>query len=171
VIGVKLPDDLEVALLRMETGTTGGWFGADASDVVVVDQGAAKSLQTTTDGFVLLPSPTGSLKLKVVGVVHKPGLMATFRPTIYVPLKTLQKFMELDGKVTKILIALKPGSNDEAFVARWRARLAQIDPLAKIKSARDRRKQIETQLQSIQFLSYLGGTISMLAARSSSFRH
>lgn len=164
IVGVKLPDDLEVALLRMETGTTGGWFGADDTDVAVVDQGAAKILQATPGSYILLPSPTKQLKLKVVGIVHKPGLMATFRPTIYIPLRTLQKFMDLDGKVTKILIALKPGSKDEAFVAQWRSKLAQIDPLAKLKSARDRRKRIETELQSIQFLSYLGGTISMLAA-------
>ncbi len=39
LIGVSLPDDLEVATLKMEPKTTGGWFTGDSGDVAVMKDG------------------------------------------------------------------------------------------------------------------------------------
>src|SRR5207248_2370784 len=67
-------------------------------------------------------------------------------------------------QVNRVMIDLKTSASLETFVARWEPRLAQIDPGLKIRLARDNRKELDRNLQGIHILSYLGGTVSMLAA-------
>jgi putative ABC transport system permease protein len=106
------------------------------------------------------------LPLKVVGIVHKPQILAKHIQSIYLPLETLQKFAMPDKlpQVNRVMIDLKPSASADAFVERWKPKLEAIDPSLKIRLARDNRKELDRNMRGIHALSYLGGTVSMLAA-------
>jgi ABC-type lipoprotein release transport system permease subunit len=165
LIGVRLPDDVETASLRMDYGENkGGWFTGAAGNVAVIDQKAAELLKAKVGDEILLPSPAKALRLKVVGICRKPAVLAQIQQTIYVPLETLQGFLDMPNQVNVVLIDLKPGKTGEAFASRWQSKLAASAVPAKLMTTEDRRQALDQQLQGIQFMSYLGGTISMLAA-------
>ena len=91
VIGIR-PDDPQLNQMYFESGW---WFNTSDGEVAVIDQGAAKALNAAVGGDVTLNELDHKLVLKVVGIVHKPDVMASFRPTIYVPLHTLEKYKEI----------------------------------------------------------------------------
>src|SRR5688572_22587440 len=144
VRGVRRPDDRRVERLKMREGR---WFDSAQGNVAVIDQVAKE-------------------KLKVVGVIHKPGIFAGYVQTVYVPLETLQRFAlpEEPNQLTTLFIELRPGVDDRAFAARLNAKLAQVDPALKLRLASESRKEMDKNLQGVHVLSYLGGTVSMLAA-------
>ena len=160
VIGI-LPDDPQLGQMYFESGW---WFNSSSGDVAVIDQGAARALNVHVGGEVALAERDHKLILKVTGIVHKPDVMASFRPTIYVPLHTLQKYKDAPGQVTKISIELKNHSDADKFVADWRPRLDRLDPAMRIRSAGESRKGLEQNLSIIHLLSYLGAVVSMVTA-------
>jgi putative ABC transport system permease protein len=160
VIGVR-PDDPQLTQMWFESGW---WFNSVDGNVCVIDQGGARALNLAVGGEVTLTELDRSLKLKVVGIVHKPDVMASFRPTMYVPLHTLQAYKGTPGQVTKISIELKNHSDADKFVADWRPKISQVDPNLRIRSAGESRKLLETNLSAVHLLSYFGGLISMVTA-------
>lgn len=110
------------------------------------------------------PVARKGLRLKVVGIVHKPALLAAYMQSMYVPLETLQEFAGKEGQLSRISVDTRPGVDLDAFEARWEPKLAAIDPNLKIRTARETRREMDKNLQGIHALSYLGGTVSMLAA-------
>lgn len=161
LIGVRLPEDIETGLLKMDYGPdTGAWFTGSRGNVAVIDQECAKLLNVKLGGEIRLPSPTKTLKLKVVGIVRKPAILAQMSQSIYVPLETLQQFLDMPGRVNTILVDVQPGANIDMAARRWQITL----PAARVITSRDTRKDLDQHLQGIQFMSYMGGTISMLAA-------
>jgi len=160
VIGI-LPDDPQLGQMYFESGW---WFNSSTGDVAVIDQGAAKALNVAVGGEVTLTELDRTLKLKVSGIVHKPDVMASFRPTIYVPLHTLQKYKRTPGQVTKITVELKNHSDADKFVADWRPKVEKLDPNIKMRSAGDSRKTLEQNLSAVHLLSYLGGLVAMVTA-------
>src|SRR5258706_2749107 len=164
LIGVKLPQDAEIESLKMDSPESGEWFKSDSGDFAVIDQEASTLLKAGAGDFILLPATPTPLKLKVTGVVHKPAIMASLQQTIYVPLRTLQKLRKQDGELTTILIDLKPNVDADAFAARWKPIMAKQSPPLKMSTARESRKEIDKHMESMRFLSYMGGAVSMLAA-------
>jgi putative ABC transport system permease protein len=164
LIGVKLPQDAEIALLKMESPQSGDWFKGDDGDFAVIDQEASIMLKAGPGDFILLPASPTPLKLKVTGVVHKPGIMASLQQTIYVPLRTLQRLRKQQGELTTVLVDLKPNVDSDAFAARWKPIMATQTPPLKMSTARESRKEIDKNMEGMRFLSYMGGGISMLAA-------
>ncbi len=189
--GVVTPYDIEAYNLKLEPGTGGTWFTGASGRVAVIDQQVANLLNVKPGDDMFIPgaapaageaseerwvstqpaAPTtapatapASLRVKVVAVIHKPQILAFVHPTVYVPLETLQEFTGHRGQITRILIDLRPGVNDDAFAERWKSRLSEIDPHMKIKPASESRKEVDKHLQGAELLSYLGGTISLLAA-------
>ena len=116
IIGIQRPNDTRVETLRMEDGK---WFDSSNTEEAVVDQVAAQRLNVKIGGYFLMPEVDRQLKLRVVGIVHKPGILATAVQTIYVPLQTLQKFMlpADQRQITRILVDLKPHADESAFVS------------------------------------------------------
>src|SRR5687768_16819845 len=163
VRGIRRPDDRRVETLRLREGA---WFDTADGNVAVIDQVAKERLKVELGGTFELPGPAGKLPLKVVGVIHKPGIFAGYVQTIYVPLETLQRFAlpESPDQVNSIFIDLRPGADDRAFAARWEQKLANIDPTLKLRLASESRKEMDKNLEGVRVLSYLGGTVSMLAA-------
>ncbi len=164
VFGIRRPGDRKPDQL---VKVAGNWFEGDTGNGAVIDQVAAEELDAKVGTEFMLPRiGSAPLKLKVVGIVHKPGILASHMQTVYVPLRTLQEFV-LPGprpQVTRILIELKDDKAGDAFVARWKDRIAARDPLIKLKLTLESRKDFSKNLQGIHVLSYFGGLISMLAA-------
>ncbi|HSV14577.1 MAG TPA: ABC transporter permease, partial [Tepidisphaeraceae bacterium] len=163
IIGVRRPEDDRVENLNI---VKGDWFETASGNVALIDQVAAEKLGVNIGGTFDLPGPSGSLPLKVVGIVHKPQILAAHIQSIYLPLETLQKFTMPDRppQVNRVMIDLQPNANVDAFVERWKSKLEAVDPALKLRLARDNRKELARNLRGIQALSYLGGTVSMLAA-------
>jgi putative ABC transport system permease protein len=163
VRGVRRPDDRRVERLKMREGQ---WFDGATGNVAVIDQVAKEKLRVKLGDTFALPGLDAKLELKVVGVIHKPGIFAGYVQSVYVPLETLQNFAlpENPEQVSTVFIELKPGVDDRAFAARWTPRLAQRDPTLKLRIASETRKEMDRNLQGVHVLSYLGGTVSMLAA-------
>ncbi len=161
VIGLERPGDTRSDYLRFEKG---GWFHASDGNYAVVDQTLAASLKLGIGDSFTLPVPGRKLQLKVVGIIHKPEVLASYMWTAYVPLRTLQEFAQSPGALSRIMIDLKTGADPTAFAGRWGPTLRGIDPSVKLRLARDTRRQMDKNLQGIHVLSYMGGTVSMLAA-------
>src|SRR5260370_2619029 len=110
-----------------------------------------------------LPGLDKQLKLKVVGIVHKPAIMAEHLPTVYVPLRTMQRFTDYRGLVTSIKVEFNRGTDPQAFAARWVPRLKELDPTLKLRLAGQQREKLAKNLVAIHLLSYMGGMVSMVA--------
>jgi len=163
VIGVDLPADTNV--LRQKP-VRGNWFSGAAGDVAVIDQAAGDLLKVDVGDTFILPGVRERRTLTVVGVIHKPGVMAAHQPTIYVPLRTMQQFVapEAPDRVTRIMITLSTGADAMAWGDTWKSKLADVDPNARLRMTADNRREMDNNLQGMQVMSYMGGTISMLAA-------
>ena len=102
----------------------------------------------------------------MVGVVQKPAVLASHIQSVYLPLGTLQKFLHPGQPpgVSRAMIDLKPKVSLDAFAARWRTRLAAVDPGLTLRLGRDVRDRVEQNLQGVHLMAYLGGTVAMLAS-------
>jgi putative ABC transport system permease protein len=161
VIGIRMPDDQQIGQIVMEGGT---WFDSADGNVAVIDQAAAKILNVTVGGDIVLPKGERKITLKVVGIAHKPEVMAQFRPTLYLPLHTLQRFEEFGNDVTRVTIELNDKSKADKFAADWKPKLQAIDPNIRMKMSGEGRQMLGQNLQAVHLLSYMGGVVSMVAA-------
>ncbi len=73
VIGIHRPDDDRISQLTL---TEGHWFNSATGNVAVIDTNIADRQKLSVGGMITLPGIAGDLKLKVVGIVRKPGIMA-----------------------------------------------------------------------------------------------
>ena len=162
VSGISRPDDTQVNNMNIEAG---GWFNSDDGDVVVIDQAVADLLHVKVGGQIELPGIGDKrLKLTVVGIVHKPDVMARARPSLYLPLHTLQRFKGFVGQINRISIEFRAGTNPEQFKRDWAPRLEKIDPGLRMKLAGERQQILGDNLQALHLVSYMGGLVSMVAA-------
>jgi putative ABC transport system permease protein len=163
VFGINRQQDDSAERLKL---TAGRWFAFDEPNGVVIDQGTQEKTGAGIGDTLYLPGTAQKLELKVTGIVHKPGILAGYIHTMYVPLSTLQKFL-FEGRtdrLSKIQIEFVEKTDSDAWVDRWRAKLETIDPLLRLRLTRERREELDNNLATISVLSYLGGAVSMLAA-------
>src|SRR5258706_15609396 len=73
LIGVDRPTDVDITRSATDEGT---WFDTATGDVVVIDQQAAEVLKVKVGGTILLPSADQKRTFKVVGLCHKPAILA-----------------------------------------------------------------------------------------------
>lgn len=163
VIGIRRPQDTRVDSQRLEAGQ---WFDSSKGNVAVLDQVLAEdTLHVKVGDYFYLPGVGQRLKLKVVGIVHKPQAMAIhLERSMYLPLETLQKFAREQGKISRIDINFNAGADSQAFVQRWQHKLDEQTPPLKITLSAERQQNMDKQLASLKLLSYMGGAVSMLAA-------
>ncbi len=162
-VGVRRPDDSEINRLQINAGK---WFDGSDGNFVVIDQVVAENLKLKVGDTLQLHGLRGPLPLTVSAIVQKPGILAAQIQTIYLPLETLQHYSMPDtpGRVGKILIDLKEGADGHQFEARWKPKLAAIDPSLKIKLTSSYREEIDRNIRGLEVMSYLGGMVSMLSA-------
>ena len=161
ILGVRRPQDTRSDYLKLNAGK---WFDTPDGHFAVIDQAVAETLKVGVGDEFLLPSDTSSLRVKVTGIVHKPALLAQYMQTAYVPIETIQAFAGKPKTVSRIWVDLKRGVDAGAWSKRWEPLIERHDPTLKIRLARDTRKEMDRNLEGIHLLSYLGGTVSMLAA-------
>ena len=163
VTGLRRPEDTRVEQLDLKQGR---WFEANTGDVAVIDQVAADNLHAGVGGRITLIDIDRRLPLTVVGIVQKPAVLASHIQSVYLPLGTLQQFLHpgQSPAVTRAMIDLNPKVSLDAFAARWRAKLAAIDPDLTLRLGRDIRARVDQNLQGVHLMAYLGGTVAMLAA-------
>jgi len=161
LIGIERPGDRRVDRLPMESGQ---FFGQSSGDVAVIDQAVAAILHVKVGDNISLPYASKKLSLKVVGIVHKPAVLAVHMRTIYLPLQTLQTLIGKQEFVGEVMIDLVNQADPKLFSQRWQARLKQIDPLLILHLKSDIRSQMDGDLQGIKVLSYMGSAVSMVAA-------
>lgn len=163
VKGIARPVDREVEKLKLREGE---WFDTDDGNVAVLDQVAAEVMKVKVGDEAVIPGVDRQLRVRVVGIIHKPQFLAQHMQTVYVPLKTLQRFMfpGEPGRLTRVLITFQPGTDAQAFADRWKPRLEGIDPSLRVSLAKDRRQEMARKLEGLSSLSMLGGAVSMLAA-------
>ena len=161
VTGVVLPGDAQVMAMKL---TQGEWFRGESGDVAVIDQVVAERMRKKVGDTLVLLHPERPLKVRVVGIVHKPVMLALHTQSMYVPLRTLQQFLGREGKVSRALVDLKPGEDQEAFAQRWEPRLAKMEPELRLRRSGQRRQEMQQGLGAVRFLSYMGGTVAMGAA-------
>ena len=165
LIGLQRPQDTRVDNLNLEAGQ---WFDASTGDVALPDQVAAESLKVKLgDTFWMLNADGSKHPLKVVGIVHKPEILARSSQSIYVPLDTLQRAQGVPAdnpQVTRIAVDLKSNIDYAGWAAKWRQKLAGISPEIKLRMMKENRSELDTNLRAIHILSYLGGAVTMLAA-------
>src|SRR5205807_9871293 len=115
-------------------------------------------------GEITLQNQDNSLTLKIVGVVHKPAVLAESRPTVYIPIRTLQQFVQYGPRVTRITVELQAGVIHDKFAQDWVERAKTIDPAAKVKPPGFSGQDLRRNLQLMHLVSYMGGLVSMVAA-------
>jgi putative ABC transport system permease protein len=161
MIGIERPYDKRVDRLPLEHGN---WFDASTGDFAVVDQVVATILKVNVGDSFTLNYADKKLTVKVVGIAHKPAVLAVHLRTIYLPLHTLQSFAGVEGRLSTVMIDFKSEADPKAFADRWRPKVAAMNPPIQLHLASDIRSQMDSNLQGIQMLSYLGSAVSMLAA-------
>lgn len=162
VIGINRPQDTQVEQLTLEAGH---WFDTADGDVAVIDQALASQQHLKLGMEFILPGVGDEqLFLKVVGIAHKPEVMAQFRPTLYLPLHTLQKFKKFGDNVTKITVELIDNRQSDAFAADWEPKLKAVAPNIKLRLAGQSRQMLGQNLEAVHLVSYMGGLVSMVAA-------
>jgi putative ABC transport system permease protein len=164
IVGIQRPQDVHVERMQI---VRGAWFETSDAREAVIDQVLAERLKLDVGQELLLPGMDSRLMLRIVGIVHKPGILASHIQTVYVPLHTLQRYAQGDAgdQVSRIMLDLRgEPAEQEAFAERWRKVLEQRDPLLRLRLSSQVRQEMEKHLLGLQIVSYLAGTVSMLAA-------
>ncbi len=161
VIGIAKPEDHGTDNQPMEQGA---WFTSSTGNDAVVDQSVAAFLKLKLGDQFDLPGLERSVPLKVVGIVHKPAVLAVHMHSLYLPLKTMEDFAGSKGKVSQILITFRAGIDPKDFESRWKPKLKGIDPSLQLRLMSETHQKMDEDLQVVHLLSYLGGAVSMLSA-------
>jgi putative ABC transport system permease protein len=163
VLGVDPSQDSYLERLPLSYGRL---FTSRDAPEVVIDQGAARVLKVDLGDTIQLPGPGGATELTVVGVVHKPELVAALLQTIYVPLQTLQRAVSPQNpdRLTSVIGEYELDVDSAAFLDQWQARLTGEGKSWSITPVREQREALDDGLRGMNLLSLMGGMVSLLAA-------
>lgn len=163
VLGVDPSTDDYFQRLPLSYGRK--FTGVDV-DEAVIDQGAKRVLNLDVGDRIELPGPDGPRSLRIVGVVHKPEIIAAMVQSVYVPLQTARETLapEKPGMLTKIVAEYEVDVDGEAAVQQWRRQLDVGESGVTVSAVRDQRETIDQGLRGLSLASLLGGTVSLLAA-------
>ncbi len=164
LFGVDVAFDPIVSLTPIRDGR---WFDDGEQNVVVIDQNTQEAAGAKIGDMLRLPGSAGTLELKIIGVVQKPGILKEFFRSGYVPLATMQRFVgrgTASVGLSKIRGEFKPEVANSGFLRDWIDRLSKIDPQLRVRQTREDRKKLDQNLAGMKLASYLGGCMAMLAA-------
>lgn len=172
IVGIDGDSDVRVGSLQVVDGQ---WFAGRTGDGAVIDQVVQELLKAKIGDWFEVPGPGGRLRLRIVGVVHKPTILAQKIQTIYLPIETLQRFeagpaTQPGGEppdwqqYTRIFITLNRGADAAAFAYRIYGKLHDLDPTLDLQMHAQNRSQLDHMLSAIRIPSYVGSSVSMVAA-------
>ncbi len=148
---------------RMDSGR---FLEPGERDAIVIDQNALENLKAKLGDTVEFGGGEAPLKLKIVGVIHKPALLRMFFRSGYVSMDQLREFIAPDrpGNVGKVRGEFNVNVDGAAFQSEWSARLREIDPHYRLTLVRDDRAGLDKGLITLRMASYLGSTIGLASA-------
>ena len=163
VLGVNPLEDGYLERLPLSYGRL---FTRPDAREIVIDQGAARILKVELGDTIQLPGPNGPTDLTLVGVVHKPELVAALLQTLYVPLDTLRQAVspQSPDRLTSIIGEFEVGVDSAAFVSDWQQRFESQNQQWDITLVREQREALDRGLRGMNLLSLMGGLVSLLAA-------
>src|SRR5690606_30335441 len=155
VLGVNPHEDEYLERLDLSYGRL---FTSPDAREALLDQGAQRVLKVEIGETITLPGPGGPIELEVVGIVHKPEIIATLLQTVYVPLGTLQRNAspEAPDALTSITGEFVVGVDADAFVADWSERLGARSDGWGINLVREQREALDDGLRGMNLLSLMG---------------
>jgi putative ABC transport system permease protein len=143
----------------------GRWFASADAKEIVLDQVLTRRLGVKLGDAVDIPTPNGKATLAVVGIVYKPGIIAHFKQSAYVPLKTVQPLVYAGAdKVSELGIQFHAKIDQQAFLDRWQPRVHAANPGLRLALKRDDRAELDNMMRGVDLMSYMGGAVSMVAA-------
>ncbi len=161
LVGIRVATAPAVTRFKLESGE---WFTQTVARVCVIDVSTAERLKLKVGGNITLPSPDGPIRFRITGLLAKPSVMQIDTPTIYMPLGTLQSLLNQPGRVNRIEVDLKPGQDVAPFITDIQHHLPPRTPPLDARTVDSQKQKFDRSFQGIQILSYLGGTVSMIAA-------
>lgn len=98
---------------------------------VVLGRGLAETLELKVGDDAVLKTSTLSgavngVDVKVIGIVNPP-LPALSKRLVYMPLEQGQKAIKIPGRITEMVVRLKPGADAEKWVASWEGKAPALD--------------------------------------------
>ncbi len=144
----------------------GRWFAKGEENVVVIDSNLAAKIDLKVGDTLRFKGANGILPLKVVGTVKVPSPIAPLFMACFVPIDTVQKFIDPadPGGFDVIRAEFEVDVNAEKYFAELRPKLAAIDPRFEVKSKRDTRERLDQNLRSMRLMSMWMSTVAVLAA-------
>ncbi len=149
----------ELRLGRVGPVEQGKWFAGEAA-AAVVEQRVAERYALAVGSVLRLSGEAGERTFEVVGITAKPSVIQVRKSTVYLPLETAQKLAGETDRITEVRVELERGVDPSAFVERARRRLGADVAL---KTKERQRRIIDRNLELVELLTYLGGTVAMLA--------
>ena len=145
----------------------GRWFHDEAIDEVVLDETLMRWLRLPENKVgvgVVLQMPGEPPAFTVTGVSARPGVFRIDLPTAYLPLATLQEILDRPGQVNVLEIDVASGVDADAFAADLERLQVPGNPPMLAKTVATQQARFDRNFQGLELLSYLGGTVSMIAA-------
>ena len=140
----------------------GQWFDQSGGEVAVIEEKIAEKLKIGVGDSLGLPSPTGTLRLKVVGVLGRPDMLHFEAPAVYLPIATLQRWLGETDTYSEVKLDLVDSADADEMAAEIQQRVGP--GVYQIETAASRQRNFERNFAGLTVLSYLGGTLSMIAA-------
>ncbi len=175
ISGIEIEFDANIRQLPVVEGR---WFTPGEKRALVIDPIVAESLKAKVGDTIRFNGAggksAGTLDYTVVGIIHKPRILANLVQSAYMSIENLR---ELSG-MTSMVLAKVQGEfetrvDSAQFVADWEKKLAggknadgveTISLPIDIKLTRDTREDLDRNLLAMRLMSMIGGAIAMLAA-------
>lgn len=144
----------------------GRWFTKEEQNVVVIDTNLADKINLKVGDTLRFAGANGLLELKVVGTVKVPTPIAPLFMACFVPLDTVQKFIDPNDPTgfDKLRAEFEVDVDAEKYFAELRPQLAAIDPRIEVESKRQTRERLDQNLRSMRLMSMWMSTVAVLAA-------
>lgn len=144
----------------------GRWFEPGEPNTIVLDENALSLLDKKVGDTIRVPNHVAPVELKIVGGVRQIGLLRGFYRTGYLPVATLQHLTGADAGnlVTKVRGEFHVDVDADAFVGYWQQKLIAQSESLQIRLIREQRSELDRNLRGLKLASYMGSSVSLLAA-------
>ncbi len=161
VLGVDLNYDEK---LRPKTFRAGHTLSTDpqiaASQILIDSQVAEKLSLNVGDKVAYAENDTSTRTVEVVGILARPNLEILSKPTLYVPLQSLAKDMNVAGEYNVIDIKLKDSSGIDDFDQYAKTLGATLGPIYEVSPGTTSKANLSQFTRTLRLLLLLLSTMS-----------
>lgn len=161
VMGIEVGGEMGHLMSPMREGR---WFTAQEAEATVIDATLASDLELHLGDYVTLGGAEGQVRLKITGIISRVVSFDSQRSLMYAPIDAVQRIIGRTGQVDRLMVDLNSSVDTEQFVASWKEKLKAHDPPVQIRSIASRQEVFDKNMRGLELLSFIGGSISMVAA-------